>query len=678
MQITRQPRAMTAEEIAPAHPWLRQGLSSGFRPLAVRSTKDAAKAVLGLPADVSRNSRTIFEALAEAEPERALRLARSLRRLRGRSRYLAEAEAVLTARTRGWDAAAPLFAQLERRGGGRAATPGLPRAARGAALDLILPDPDRPPHLAEAAAGRIVVYTTGFGDTAPPPQFQTVPGLRFLCLTDRADLVRPGWETVACTPPVSGAAAAAAWCRILAHRALAEAAPAEASLYLAPDRWLVGNLNTLLSRWLAGPELAFWRHPGGADWHDLAEHHLVAGTGGAEAVLAQARAAAARELPRGRGAVDTGVIWRRHGQPEVRALMEAWWQAQAACPGGAEDISLYAALHDPEAPAPLRPKVLPAALGPAGDNAYVARMPGSRPPGRTAAALRRPLPVAFVYSEAHAASASSFLRGRQLSEIVAAHDGDRFEVAYTGDTGPLRDQVVVLTKFALKTLAVEEIAALAKRNVAVIGSWDDIRPDPDKLRATHASMTISHRQSIDFARLFPGTPAHLVTHHVNPLVRPLTPPDDRLRIGYFGFPANTRYPASLAGLIDVVETGTARFDNSWIERLAGYNCHWIVRQSQARDGWKPFLKGFLAARCGAVVAVGRDEDDALYYLGDDYPFYVRSHDPDLLEYDAVEMAARFGGPAWRQAREIMAQVAARSSDAQVAAEFRAMVEELTG
>ena len=44
----------------------------------------------------------------------------------------------------------------------------------------------------------------------------------------------------------------------------------------------------------------------------------------------------------------------------------------------------------------------------------------------------------------------------------------------------------------------------------------------------------------------------------------------------------------------------------------------------------------------------------------------------------VEIAAAFGGPDWRRAQAIMAEVGARSSDAVVAAEFRAMVEAVAG
>ena len=44
----------------------------------------------------------------------------------------------------------------------------------------------------------------------------------------------------------------------------------------------------------------------------------------------------------------------------------------------------------------------------------------------------------------------------------------------------------------------------------------------------------------------------------------------------------------------------------------------------------------------------------------------------------LAMVEGFGGPEWRLAQAIMAEVGARSSDRVVAAEFRAMVETITG
>ena len=67
---------------------------------------------------------------------------------------------------------------------------------------------------------------------------------------------------------------------------------------------------------------------------------------------------------------------------------------------------------------------------------------------------------------------------------------------------------------------------------------------------------------------------------------------------------------------------------------------------------------------------------ALQYLGDAYPFYVRGPEPALLEYATAGVAAAFGRPDWRRAQAIMAQVAARSTDAMVAADFGARVRDL--
>ena len=120
---------------------------------------------------------------------------------------------------------------------------------------------------------------------------------------------------------------------------------------------------------------------------------------------------------------------------------------------------------------------------------------------------------------------------------------------------------------------------------------------------------------------------------------------------------------------------TAEVEVSWLDLLPNYNCHWIVRQFRPWDSsFKPFLKGFLAARCGAPVIVTAEDGDAGHYLGDDYPFYARSLAAADLEMALAIAAAGFGGPDWGRARDIMAQVAARSSDAQVCAEFRLMIE----
>lgn len=723
---------MTAPAPGPTPPGPIPGPASARIPLGrkirrriwaviAETTADTLAAARRAPSRFGTQGMKGLSRIGLADPGRLLRLVSKARRVAPGNAFLAQAEAVLTARSRGWEKAAPLFT-------------GKARATRGAAGELLrrrldpaiwptLPAPTRPSFLDPELARRIVVYTTAFGAEAlPAPLFQKPVGPRFILLTDREDLPGDlqgdhsvaGWETHRLIPPVAPDLADA-WARVHPCEALAEAAPdAEASLYIRPDRALVGNLHTMLLRWLQPSDFALWRHSGGADWHDLAERVLVNGDLARpgvtrERVLAQARDCDDRGVPRDRGLCDTGMIWRRHGVPEVTAVTAAWWENFSRAPGF-DEISLYAALHDPARPwaaraeaeirdgvpdadrAPGPARLLPAALGPASYNAFTARRfpkPPPRPretpgpvsgpiPGPTSGPISgRPLGVAFLYAESFANSASTILRGRQLSEMVAARYPDAIDMVYTSDIGALRDRVVIVTKGALDTHSAEALETLRRRNRAVIGSWDDRLPSEEKVAATDAIMGVSNRQTHDLARLFPATRIYHVTHHVNSEIPPSTPPSDRPRTAYFGFRSNTVLPESLRNMIDMVPLETANVDMSWIALLPRYNCHWIVRRSKAHDGWKPFLKGFTAARAGAVVVVGRDDEDAPQYLGDDYPFYVGGTGIPQLEYDMARVASAFGGPDWARARDIMAQVADRSSDAQVCAEFRAMIEDVT-
>lgn len=662
--------------------------------LVQETVEQAAGAARRAPGEIGGRGLDALRKLALIDPARMLGLIRRSRRVAPGSAFLAQAEAMLTARAAGWAEAQPLFlAPAARKTPGAAAA--ILRQRPQPAIWPALPAPERPAALSAAEAAGIVVYTASFGEApGPGPLFHGVPGLRFLWLTDRAERAIPGWETVlAAPPPGVGPDRAAAWARILPAQALGLAAPAaEASLWLAPDRKLVGNAHTLMLRWLLPHDLVLWRSEAGTDWQDLAESHLIGAPdpASAEAVIAQAQACAEAGIRRNRGACDTGMIWRRHGAFRVAALMERWWQEDSAHPG-LDAISLYAALnpegspgvgpgvipHPEPAPGEDLLRILPAALGTADNNAFLAASPlnRSRRPHRAPPA-GRPLPVGFLYAEKYAGAGSTVLRGKQLSELVARQYPDAIDMAYLSDAEAFRDRVVILTKGAIQTHSAEEIAELRRRNLAVIGSWDDMLPEADKMAAMDATMAVSNRQAHDFGQLFPRTPSYHVTHHVNSQIRPVTPPTDRIRTAYFGYPANTHRPDSLGHLIDFVGLDTANLEMSWIDLLPHYNCHWIIRRLKPHDGWKPFLKGFVAARCGAVLAVGREDEDAVQYLGDDYPFYVRGPDPKLLEYDMMTLAAAFGGPDWRRAQEIMGQVAARSSDAQVAAEFRAMVEDV--
>ena len=160
-------------------------------------------------------------------------------------------------------------------------------------------------------------------------------------------------------------------------------------------------------------------------------------------------------------------------------------------------------------------------------------------------------------------------------------------------------------------------------------------------------MALSIGMMLELSRQYPARPAYLVTHHVNPQIPRVTPPTDRLRTGYFGTPLNTILPAALGSMVDLIGIDPYNPETSWMAAMHRYNAHWIVRRRQSFDGWKPFLKGFIAARCKSIAIVARDDGDAAHYLGDDYPFYVRSLAPGQLEEDMLAFSNAFGGPEWR-------------------------------
>ena len=376
-----------------------------------------------------------------------------LRRARRRdSRLLAEAEALLTVRARGWAAAAPLFARLpppgppSRRLGAaarrRPRAGARPRAARRAARRRAR----RPP--GARALHRPLRRRPAAGAAASRPR----PGLRCLLFTDRAAPV-PGWETVLSPRPGPGPRPA--------RRASA-----------APE--LPGGRRRPRRRCTSTPAL----RPVGNLAH-------------ADRPLAGAAGSGALAAPRGRGLArgGRGRAARRPGRPGAR-----WWRwprparpracrrrpapATPARSGGGTATrgsrahgGLVGARRRPRRPPTPRfaaaladarraagRAILPAALGPLDDGLFFAAPPGPpRPPPPApppAAPARLPLRrgVRRHRLDLPARRPARRARRRALPGALRHRLDQR---------AALRGRVVVLTKWALQTLTPEEIAALA-------------------------------------------------------------------------------------------------------------------------------------------------------------------------------------------------------------------------
>lgn len=164
----------------------------------------------------------------------------------------------------------------------------------------------------------------------------------------------------------------------------------------------------------------------------------------------------------------------------------------------------------------------------------------------------------------------------------------------------------------------------------------------------------------------PGTQVRQLPHHADPRLRH-SAPQESLVMGYFGLPGNAILPEKSpvpAIIPDYRRSGGIGLD--FLEQLEQANFHICTRAPGQRRAkgilpTKPFTKGFNAAAVGANVLVNRQVQDAEYYLGEDYPYFIEDHNQDALT-EGIERAVRdFGGPTWQEARLRMDRMAQRVS-----------------
>lgn len=162
----------------------------------------------------------------------------------------------------------------------------------------------------------------------------------------------------------------------------------------------------------------------------------------------------------------------------------------------------------------------------------------------------------------------------------------------------------------------------------------------------------------------PGTQVRHLPHHADPRLRKRAP-QQGLVMGYFGLVGNAILPEQSPVPAIIPEyRRSGGIGEGFLEQLGQANFHICTRAPGHRRAkgilpTKPFTKGFNAAAVGANVLVNRQVQDAEYYLGEDYPFFIEDHRQDALT-DGIERAVRdFGGPAWQEARHRMDRMAQR-------------------
>lgn len=301
--------------------------------------------------------------------------------------------------------------------------------------------------------------------------------------------------------------------------------------------------------------------------------------------------------------------------------------------------------------------------------------------------------VVFLHKPGHVNFGAKVMRCDQLAQIATRYLGDKytFEIA----TPPKKKfavrqrrfakgcggAIVILLKNASHCFTPEALDILRRsaRGLCIDHVDAPINDEtlglPDVHIAASRKSEMLLKQRLDENKsVRSGVIVSHLCHHADPrlVAAPDTP--EKLEIGYFGNVDNTHLPPQYANDVHVYPfTKTEEF-SSVLRHIQDAGLHYGIRGASARPAIerrmaKPFTKGFNAAAVGANVLVNRQVDDAVYYLGGDYPFLV----DDLTDQSIGERLdfarSSYGGPDWQRGLRVMADVRERSSPAAVAREM---------
>lgn len=283
--------------------------------------------------------------------------------------------------------------------------------------------------------------------------------------------------------------------------------------------------------------------------------------------------------------------------------------------------------------------------------------------------------IVFVVDRQHLRAGSVHLRGTQLASLfhdVARDYGRQVRVAYAEDLP--QDCIAVVHKSALRLRALDVARRLRAQGCVVLMDFIDAPVAPALAVQADGFLACSTLQARHLRAAWPDRPTIHLPHHIDLEVPALPCRWDRYACGYFGDPAGAWHLDALVAASAVVACQPMTLNrNRWHEALLDYPLHYAFRP---RSGWgagfKPFTKGFVAARVGAVTLVASSDAEALNLLGDDYPFQL----PDDADAATVlsmldALRASFGDTIWSLARSRLNRLQMVSSRAYLSSLIRA-------
>ncbi|MFO1081945.1 MAG: sulfotransferase domain-containing protein [Reyranellaceae bacterium] len=169
---------------------------------------------------------------------------------------------------------------------------------------------------------RIAVYTcitNSYDELPTPPAW---PGCDFICFTDNPYLQSKGWQIRPLPASTLDAARASRAPKILPHRFVLEY---PISIWTDANVTFHSDLAAIARKALKDKPALFFAHPERQCLYEEAETCIRLGKDAKQAIDRQVDAYRAAGMPENAGLYQGTVLMRRHRDPEIVRLMEAWW-----------------------------------------------------------------------------------------------------------------------------------------------------------------------------------------------------------------------------------------------------------------------------------------------------------------------------------------------------------------
>ena len=278
--------------------------------------------------------------------------------------------------------------------------------------------------------------------------------------------------------------------------------------------------------------------------------------------------------------------------------------------------------------------------------------------------------VAFLIDEKQPWG-SNLLRGAQLSRICEySLPGSDYHAILSSDPDQISGSTVFCTKSALVSLDLQACERLRGRDNVLIADPLDLDTTRFDFACYDILVASSITQEAYLREHYPTKPVFHVTHHVDLRMPGAQSQQKSFVPAYIGDVNNGFQLSDVRPRLSILQSKPN--ETQWMDEISRFSLHYGVRKRQPWDGFKPFTKGFIAAHFGAPVVVSRNDQEAVFQLGKDYPFYCDETIESVNE--AIKFCQHsFLEACWFLAQDKMLEVQKRSSLPMVSKQLKDML-----